>query len=162
MQGVPSLDVHLFNSDAFSHLFIDSFILLSIHKQTHFYSIPIQSIYFLAGNVFCASRIRVPSVTLLFDILSFPSMMRVIEDDDRKKKIEEETEKERIEKVDNKDQDLGLQIPDSDMKNKSKCSNMNEICDNRGPLNISSSHLARSYVNVKRYCRPWPSCIIQE
>ena len=94
-------------------------------------------------------------------------MIRVIEDDDRKRKIEEETEKERIKKVDKKDQDLGLQIPNSDMTNKSKCSIMNETCDNRGPLDIVDSHilssyLARSYVNVKRYCRPWPSCIIQE
>ena len=90
-------------------------------------------------------------------------MMCVIEDDDRRKrKIEEENEKERMKKVDKKYQDLGLQIPNSDMKNKSKCSNMNETCDNWGPLNISSSHFARSYINVKRYCRPWPSCIIQE
>ena len=94
-------------------------------------------------------------------------MMRVIEDDDRKRKIEEETEKEGIKNVNEKDKDLGLQILNNDMNNKSKCSKMNETCDNRGPLDIVdghtlSSHLARSYINIKRYCRPWPSCVIEE
>ena len=76
-------------------------------------------------------------------------MMRVVDQDDIQRKTEEESMK-----ADKRESDPGVQISNSDTKTS------NDRDDGvRGEL--SPSYLARSYVNIKRHCRPWPVCVVQ-
>jgi hypothetical protein len=80
-------------------------------------------------------------------------MMRVVDQDDIQRKTEEESMK-----ADKRESDPGLQIPNGDTKNNLKTSNDRDD-GVRGEL--SPSYLARSYINIKRHCRPWPVCVVQ-
>ena len=80
-------------------------------------------------------------------------MMRVVDQDDMERKTEEQSMK-----ADKREPDTGLQIPNSDIKNHLKASNDTE---ESVLAELSPSYLARSYVNIKRHCRPWPICVVQ-
>ena len=97
------------------------------------------------GNVFCANRHRVPGVTLLFDVLSFPYMMRV----------------------------EGVGVPTgSDEKKYSIPANTHALKEQHTSQSKQDTHtldikkdpslqrmIVSSYINIKKYCKPWPSCV---
>ena len=73
------------------------------------------------GNIFCANRKRSPFIALLFDALTFPSMLEALE---RQTRLTGSTDKEF---------DLDT---------------------------LDRSELARSYINIKPFCDPYPACLL--
>ena len=96
--------------------------------------------------MFCANRHRVPGVTLLFDVLSFPYMMREVGvgasqtgSDERKSSIPANTHALKEKHTSQSSQDA----QSVDIK---KDPSLQRV-------------IVSSYINVKKYCKPWPSCI---
>ena len=99
----------------------------------------------LEGNVFCANRFRVPAVTLFFDILSFPFMVR------RENNVLAGI-------VDSLPVNTTALKVEYDIRNAQKIERA-MVSRISVPAVFNPKVISKSYVNIKKYCDPWPKCV---
>ena len=102
-------------------------------------------IFMLEGNVFCANRFRVPAVTLFFDILSFPFMVR------RENNVLAGI-------VDSLPVNTTALKVEYDIRNAQKIERA-MVSRIIVPAVFNPKVISKSYVNIKKYCDPWPKCV---
>ena len=106
----------------------------------------------IPGNVFCANRLRVPAVTLLFDALSFPYMVRT----------------QAFKAKNNVTETIPRNIPqlkkEYDAKNAPGAPvrpvTDHALEDNGSDKVPDKANIVKSYVNIKKFCEPWPKCVL--
>ena len=102
-------------------------------------------IFMFEGNVFCANRFRVPAVTLFFDILSFPFMVR------RENNVLAGI-------VDSLPVNTTALKVEYDIRNAQKIERA-MVSRISVPAVFNPKMISKSYVNIKKYCDPWPKCV---
>ena len=128
-----------------NHLRIGSIGCLLLVTFTTLSDIYSNILFLFKGNVFCANRFRVPAVTLFFDILSFPFMVR------REKNIVAGI----VESLPVNTTALRVEY---DLRNVQKIETA--ILSQTKPAAFNPKIISKSYVNIKKYCVPWPKCVL--
>lgn len=93
------------------------------------------------GNIFCASRIRAPLIALAYDILTFPEMIKFI--DETQNLVKDSQQLKAFQGM--------LAIVNGTIPGKDP--NTLEL-----PSKVDPAALVPLYVNKFGFCKPWPSC----